>query len=90
MGQPDADRCGCGWGWSMLMSDPNAIDLQTWEDVQRAIEIALSIDGAKVEVNSDLDHGVALDVVLPSGRNVHVQITDRPKQPWRRGDEEET
>lgn len=72
------------------MSDPNAIDLQTWEDVQRAIEIALSIDGAKVEVNSDLDHGVALDVVLPSGRNVHVQITDRPKQPWRRGDEEET
>lgn len=62
------------------MSDPNAIDLQTWVDVQRAIEIALSMDGAKVEVNSDLAYGVALDVVLPSGRNIHIQITDRPRR----------
>jgi hypothetical protein len=66
------------------MSDPNAIDLQTWEDVQRAIEVALSMDGAKVEVNSAAflldDHGVALDVVLPSGRNVHIQVTDRPER----------
>lgn len=61
------------------MSDPNAIDLRTWEDVQTAIEIALSMDGAKVEVNSVLEHGVALDIVLPSGRNVHVQVTDRPE-----------
>lgn len=63
------------------MSDPNAIDLQTWEDVVTAIEQALQMDGAKVEALyrsriEDDKTDAALEVTLPSGKVVYVEVTE--------------
>lgn len=62
------------------MSDPNAIDLQTWRDVVTAIEVALSMDGAKVErALVDDEHDAAMEVSLPSGEMVLVEVTEVPE-----------
>lgn len=65
------------------MSDPNAIDLQTWQDVVTAIEQALQMDGAKIyreRVYRDeaAETDAALEVTLPSGKVVYVEVTEVP------------
>ncbi len=63
------------------MSDPNAIDLQTWQDVVTAIEQALQMDGATVELHDGpQDYRDSMDVTLPNGKRVYVQITDREEE----------